>query len=148
MAVLLAAFGTMSGTMDVASAGQDDPRGPVDADGDGVPDVSDNCPRVSNPPQVDCDGDGRGDACDAASVISEQKVNVTPDLDSCVQYKFHGCAGPKRATVQYQCVARGTSWTENRWCAVGQVQRSTPSNFTTWEYVLRTVPWPSCGGSD
>ncbi len=37
---------------------------PVDTDGDGVADVVDNCPQVSNPGQADLDGDGQGDACD------------------------------------------------------------------------------------
>jgi len=36
-----------------------------DLDGDGVPDVHDNCPRVPNPDQRDLDGDGLGDVCDA-----------------------------------------------------------------------------------
>ena len=35
-----------------------------DTDGDGVPDVTDNCPNVSNPEQRDHDGDGIGDICD------------------------------------------------------------------------------------
>jgi hypothetical protein len=38
-----------------------------DADGDGVPDSSDNCPNNANPSQADADGDGLGDACDSNS---------------------------------------------------------------------------------
>jgi hypothetical protein len=38
--------------------------GPPDADGDEVPDASDNCPSVANTDQADNDGDGQGDACD------------------------------------------------------------------------------------
>lgn len=38
---------------------------PPDADNDGVPDASDNCPNVANPDQADSDNDGIGDACDA-----------------------------------------------------------------------------------
>ncbi|GEM_PF-1862058 len=36
-----------------------------DADCDGIPDESDNCPAVSNRDQDDSDGDGAGDACDS-----------------------------------------------------------------------------------
>jgi hypothetical protein len=35
-----------------------------DEDGDGVPDVVDNCPHVANADQADTDGDGVGDECD------------------------------------------------------------------------------------
>ena len=35
-----------------------------DKDKDGVPDVRDNCPLLSNPDQVDADQDKVGDACD------------------------------------------------------------------------------------
>lgn len=38
---------------------------PADADSDGVPDASDNCPSVSNASQLNTDGDSMGDACDA-----------------------------------------------------------------------------------
>lgn len=37
---------------------------PPDADGDGTPDVVDNCPDTPNPDQSNLDGDGEGDLCD------------------------------------------------------------------------------------
>jgi hypothetical protein len=37
----------------------------ADSDGDGVPDVRDNCIDAYNPSQLDADGDGYGNACDA-----------------------------------------------------------------------------------
>jgi hypothetical protein len=41
-----------------------------DSDGDGVPDVSDNCPQVANPAQEDADGDRTGDVCDACPNVA------------------------------------------------------------------------------
>ena len=37
---------------------------PLDSDGDGITDSSDNCPLISNADQLDTDGDGLGDVCD------------------------------------------------------------------------------------
>ena len=37
---------------------------PGDLDGDGIPDIGDNCPNVANPLQENADGDTLGDACD------------------------------------------------------------------------------------
>ena len=45
-----------------------------DADGDGIQNISDNCPNDANADQVDSDGDGHGDACDTAAPAA----SVTP----------------------------------------------------------------------
>jgi len=59
-----------------------------DADGDGVPDAADNCPRIFNPPrpmdrgvQADTDGDGVGDLCDICPLVpnSTDCPHGTPD---------------------------------------------------------------------
>lgn len=55
---------------------------PRDTDGDGVPDVSDNCVAAANPGQLDSDGDGLGDACDPLSGTTGQKLT---DLDAQVR---------------------------------------------------------------
>ena len=43
------------------------PGTPVDADGDGIEDINDNCPDVANDQQNDANNDGQGDACDSDS---------------------------------------------------------------------------------
>lgn len=53
--------GSMNGYTPVVT---DDRQLYQDSDGDGVPDLTDNCPSVYNPGQEDADGDGIGDACD------------------------------------------------------------------------------------
>jgi hypothetical protein len=44
---------------------RDSADGSPDRDLDGLGDVSDNCPTISNPSQLDTDRDGLGDACDS-----------------------------------------------------------------------------------
>jgi len=45
-----------------------------DADSDGVPDESDNCPNDPNPGQADLDGDDIGDVCDTLNVITVNTI--------------------------------------------------------------------------
>jgi hypothetical protein len=63
-----------------ASAG-----GGTDADGDGVPDSTDNCPDVYNPQQADRDGDGVGNACeDGSTPPTDTDGDGVPDsTDNC-----------------------------------------------------------------
>lgn len=52
----------------------------MDGDGDGVPNVLDNCPDDANPDQADQDDDGLGDVCD------DSDGDTVPDAtDNCVQ---------------------------------------------------------------
>lgn len=52
-----------------------------DADGDGIPDSSDNCPYIYNPDQADSDGDGVGDACDTAT--DSDNDGIPDSTDNC-----------------------------------------------------------------
>jgi Tol biopolymer transport system component len=58
-----------------------------DQDGDGVPNLGDNCPATANPDQGDVDQDGRGDACDL-DVDSDSMVNSLEPAQSSDPAKF------------------------------------------------------------
>jgi fungalysin metallopeptidase (M36)/thrombospondin type 3 repeat protein len=48
----------------------------VDADADGVPDASDNCPAAANRRQEDWNKNGRGDSCDRSSKTTIDRITV------------------------------------------------------------------------
>lgn len=57
--------------------GADDPLPSApDADGDGVPDASDNCPSVANPDQRNSYDDARGDACEPRAARGRLRMTV------------------------------------------------------------------------
>jgi acetyltransferase-like isoleucine patch superfamily enzyme len=73
-------YGTVTfGTISLTSSGYSDifvAKYSFDADGDGIPDSSDNCPTVYNPFQEDTNGDGYGDACVAPGVVIPPGVDI------------------------------------------------------------------------
>ncbi len=54
-------------------------RESTDVDQDGVGNLPDNCPRLSNPDQLDADGDGTGDACDACPALADDQTDADGD---------------------------------------------------------------------
>ena len=54
-----------------------------DTDGDGIPNVSDNCPEDANPGQENNDGDKDGDACDQ----DDDNDGIPDDADNCQYVK-------------------------------------------------------------
>ena len=64
----------------------DEPSSVPDADGDGIPDDTDNCPALANADQADADVDGIGDRCDACPADAANDIDedgVCGDVDNC-----------------------------------------------------------------
>jgi hypothetical protein len=62
----------------------DDGDGPagIDSDGDGVPDVNDNCASDKNPLQENEDGDALGDLCDRCPIFATFGPSGTLDANT------------------------------------------------------------------
>lgn len=57
----------------------------TDSDGDGIPNITDNCPSIANASQINGDSDGLGDACDTLRLTAFSPVDIivkSPDGDS------------------------------------------------------------------
>jgi hypothetical protein len=110
---------------------------PLDSDGDGRADATDNCPSAANPGQENLDGDGQGDACDgdqdgdglsdaAESAIGTNPRSANSDGDALTDgadvcpavagATANGCplASPPKAAPSTRITARPKSGTTRR----------------------------------
>jgi hypothetical protein len=78
----------------------------ADRDGDGVGDVCDNCPLVPNANQADRDGDGRGDACQAdyAETVLGPTGPVQPGAPMLFTAKLKNTSATPMLTIRPDCV--------------------------------------------
>jgi hypothetical protein len=78
----------------------------ADRDGDGVGDVCDNCPLVANRDQLDSNRDGLGDACTAhyAEALVVQRGAKEPGTPVPVTATFHNTSGKDLLTIRPDCV--------------------------------------------
>jgi hypothetical protein len=85
-----------------------------DQDGDGIPDIYDNCPSVPNPNQADADGDGVGDACEVyiAPAITTQPQNQTVYVGDAASFSA-AASGDPAPSLQWQVSTdSGATWTD------------------------------------
>jgi hypothetical protein len=61
---------------------------PLDTDGDGRPDSTDNCPTIANPTQADCNSNGVGDVCEIAAGAPDFNHDTIPDTCQCLADLF------------------------------------------------------------
>jgi Thrombospondin type 3 repeat len=61
---------------------------PIDTDGDGRPDATDNCPTIANPMLADCNNNGVGDVCEIAAGAPDFNHDTIPDTCQCLADLF------------------------------------------------------------
>lgn len=107
--------------------------GPLDTDGDGVPDTSDNCPLVANVGQLDTDGDGIGNLCDDDDdndgILDEEECNETICLEPITNAGFES---PVIAAGSYSIVNEST--------VPGWLTTATDNNIELWSSGFLGVP--------
>lgn len=89
--------------LELRTAARPDLSSAADPDGDGIPNVDDNCPIVYNPDQANFNFDGEvlknGDACSDLDVLGhpsvpdQDKDGVSDFLDNCLWYPSPAAAG-------------------------------------------------------
>jgi pimeloyl-ACP methyl ester carboxylesterase len=156
--VKLPLYGLDAGQPDSALAGtvlQDQGPPPPDGDGDGVPDVGDNCPNDPNPLQEDLDGDGIGDACDTQDNRDSDADGVQNHADQCPDEagpaSNNGCPLPPPDTTpdafsftSLSGVAQGSVVSSNV-VTISGIDAPAPVSISNGEYRINGGAYTSSG---
>jgi hypothetical protein len=125
------------------------PVDPDDRDGDGVPNLADDCPEAANPDQHDEDGDGVGDACDDCPTVAdpsqrdltEVAAGLFPDGvgDAC---DLRPALGGDRIAALYTFAdpASAVRWSGAGWTIAGDAAHAVPATPAT-----DVAAWASVG---
>jgi hypothetical protein len=73
---------------------------PLDSDGDGVPNASDNCPSNPNASQADNDNDGTGNACDSSPNGTQPPAQDSPSQPRDASDRQSGSQSPAATEAQ------------------------------------------------
>lgn len=114
----------------------------IDSDGDGVPDLRDNCPSIPNADQSDLDGDGVGDVCDNCPLVENHPPVGEAQADSDMDGVGDACdPHPHLAGDCLQLLDEfdDPSAFATNWQAIG----STASHVTVAPRALTLMPTPS-----
>jgi hypothetical protein len=121
-----------------------DPVPLADADGDGVPDGSDNCPATGNPFQQDLDGDLLGDACD-----DDDDGDSIPDAVDCAPLDAEqGVPDEVSGVVAYGTTTMLLSWNAAPCADTYDLSRGLVSELSTGYGVCLEPEWPQLSYSD
>jgi hypothetical protein len=114
-----------------------------DMDGDGVPDVTDNCPNIANPDQLDSDGDGIGDVCDQITgngPIDSLAQNGFPDATFVGQQHWWV---PELGFV-FRSMGWLYLWSSNNWVyPFGDGGQKWGTGLWFWDYNGQSFIWSS-----
>ncbi len=78
-----------------------------DVDGDGVPDITDNCPDIANANQADSDGDTIGNACDNCPTITNaSQANSDSDTLGNACDNCWGVSNTSQADSDFDCPSK------------------------------------------